>query len=146
MNIEITADYIGLNYLWQTSPHLEGSAAFSWQCENWIFQYFGILWKAGNIYVSNKLLIFPEDTMVSEFRAWLWYLIKSSIMLWKHTWFCTFLDRRRRFFSTRKEFMELSAAFYGFEQQATASCPNQKVFKVQCFKEVQEKDPFSWAT
>ena len=28
MNIEITADYIGLNYLWQSSPHLEGSAAF----------------------------------------------------------------------------------------------------------------------
>lgn len=27
-NIEITADYIGLNYLWQSSPHLEGSAAF----------------------------------------------------------------------------------------------------------------------
>lgn len=66
MNIEITADYIGLNYLWQTSPHLEGSAAFSWQQENGIFQFFGILCKTGNISVSIKLLTLPEDTLVSE--------------------------------------------------------------------------------
>lgn len=71
-NIEITADYIGLNYLWQSSPHLEGSAAFfffSWHCEVWMFQCFGALCRTGNIHVSNKLLIFPESMMVSELRA-----------------------------------------------------------------------------
>jgi len=36
--------------------------------------------------------------------------------------------------------MELSAAFYGFEQHTTASRPKQKVLAVERFKEVQEKD------
>lgn len=77
--------------------------------------------------------------MVSDFGAWLWCLIKPSIMLWKHTRFCLLLDKRCRILSPRKEFMELSAEFYGCEQQATAQCPKQKVLTLQHSERCRER-------
>lgn len=77
--------------------------------------------------------------MVSDFGAWLRCLIKPSIMLWKHTRFCLLLDKRCRILSPRKEFMELSEEFYGCEQQATAQCPKQRVFKLQHSERCRER-------